>query len=484
MMIWKFSLLVAAIFVFAVCIVFFIQNAIYKKDVKSQVNYELYHLAQIGKTLKYGALFCFVGIFVLLAYILIEYYWLDLRILSLLRIIPLILMAIFIIGKYSFLQTSTKAVIPLYTIIYITCFFNIGALLVATTMNTEHSITMQFCGLIGGMVHCTYLSLIAFGARRYFTAINSVWLIMLISIHLIIPDTTSFLMLIPILIISIIINVNVERSEKNDFEKYIIYKSLQKRELELQQQSVEIFNQNEQLTRSNQLLENFAHQVSHDLKEPLKTIKSFGKVLKNKYEDELDDNYSKYLDLMTNSSTRMDNLIQGLLSFSKIKGQNFKSTTEVNLNNVLQDVKLNLQSSIEKNQATVIGEKLPIIFARHSLVVQIFQNIISNSIKFQPDGQKAFVSVESKLNRNYHHIAIKDNGIGIEKNQLNKVFNTFTRLNPQSKYEGSGIGLSTCLAIIKGYGGHINIDSIRGVGTTFNIYFPKVKVNTTSLEIA
>lgn len=236
------------------------------------------------------------------------------------------------------------------------------------------------------------------------------------------------------------------------------------------------------LERSNQELQNFAYVSSHDLQEPLRKIQAFGDRLKMKEADKLSEQGKDYIDRMLNAAMRMQNLINDLLTFSRVTSK-AKPFEEVDLNHILKGVLSDLEISIEKNKATVEAQELPIIEADSTQMRQLFQNLISNAIKFRKEGVAPHISISYKrFNSSSNHqtseeefieLYFEDNGIGFDEKYLDRIFNIFQRLEGQ-KYEGSGIGLSICRKIAIRHGGHINAESTPGKGSKFIV---KLAVN-------
>ena len=236
----------------------------------------------------------------------------------------------------------------------------------------------------------------------------------------------------------------------------------------------EIDKSESKLTEKNIELEEFSRLASHDMREPLRTIGSFSSLLKSKYADEMDSKANEYLNHIESGISRLDNLLSDLSNYSMIENSN-ENLSIVNLNLVLHSVKNDLQKSIQETGTEILSSPLPFVNAKTTQMRQLFQNLISNSIKFQPLGgnQNPKISITSHSNNEYHFIEFSDNGIGIQKQYLDQIFLKFRRLNTRDKYEGTGLGLATCKRIVEFYKGHISIKSEFGKGTTVTIQLMK-----------
>ncbi|OKL40417.1 sensor histidine kinase [Pontibacter flavimaris] len=240
-----------------------------------------------------------------------------------------------------------------------------------------------------------------------------------------------------------------------------------------------------ELERSNRELQDFAYVSSHDLQEPLRKIQAFGDRLKTKEYEKLSDQGKDYVDRMLNAASRMQNLINDLLDFSRVTSR-AKPYVVVDLEKVLEEVLSDLEIVIEKTGARITRTHLPAIEGDPTQMRQLFQNLISNAIKFSKEGVTPEISVTARELQPKAHltatpgdelveIRIQDNGIGFDEKYLDRIFNIFQRLEGQ-KYEGSGIGLAICRKIAVRHGGEITAHSQAGVGTTFIITLAKKHV--------
>ncbi|MEM6265518.1 MAG: ATP-binding protein, partial [Bacteroidota bacterium] len=225
------------------------------------------------------------------------------------------------------------------------------------------------------------------------------------------------------------------------------------------------------LIDANAELERFNYLVSHDLKEPLRTIGAFSERLKKKYQEKLTGSGEDYLKFIDQAINRMQLLTKQLLDYSRLNQQQ-PDMVSVNLNEVMVDVLDNLQLSISENQAKIEVESLPIVQGDKLLMTILFQNLISNSIKYRKSDVISAIKVGYHPKGKSVTIFVKDNGIGIKPEYLDKIFEVFKRLHNKEDYEGSGIGLASCKRIVSNLGGRIWASSIEGEGSTFYVSFP------------
>lgn len=223
--------------------------------------------------------------------------------------------------------------------------------------------------------------------------------------------------------------------------------------------------QNKVLEEKNEQLQHFAYIASHDLKEPLRTVTSFIEIFQEEYEKKLDDDAQEYFNFINKATDRMRALIEGLLAFSRIgKAQNFEQT---DLNMMLKEIKEDLSLSINEKQAVIKLDPLHNIACSKVELRQVFQNLISNGLKFCPTNRSPVISVFSVEKPDHIQFVVQDNGIGISKEQKSKIFNMFSRLHLRSEYEGQGIGLAFCKKIVELHGGKIWVESLPGQGSSF-----------------
>ncbi|MFK7775463.1 MAG: ATP-binding protein [Saprospiraceae bacterium] len=237
--------------------------------------------------------------------------------------------------------------------------------------------------------------------------------------------------------------------------------------------SEELRNSHKNLAEQNEELELFVSKVSHDLKAPIRTINSFaqliGRELKKSGGDE---KILDYLSFITNGAQNMHLLIENLLFHARL-GLKLELEDRIDLNELIPVVKNNLGGLIQENRATIIIEDLPVVYGRSHEVLQLFQNLMGNAIKFKKKEVDPIVKIICNEKESEYIISIEDNGIGIENKDKANIFGAFQRLNGASDYEGTGLGLSICKKIIDNIGGRIWVESEYGKGTIFVFSLPK-----------
>ncbi len=255
--------------------------------------------------------------------------------------------------------------------------------------------------------------------------------------------------------------------------------ALDENQKELTEQKTELLNQTEslkiaqiQLKAINQELEQFAYAASHDLKEPLRMIKMYTQFIDKRLKEQLDKTSLEYIAFVTDGVTRMERLLTDLLEYSRL-GRGNRQPKDTNLNDVLLAVINNMTASMKENEAAVLSNELPVVKSTSTEMIQLFQNLISNSIKFRRENENPVIKIQHQIEGDNHHFYFMDNGIGIAKEDCGRVFNIFERLHGKSEYEGTGIGLATCKKIIDNLGGKIWVEPGEELGTTFQFVIPK-----------
>ena len=216
-------------------------------------------------------------------------------------------------------------------------------------------------------------------------------------------------------------------------------------------------------------LEEFTSTMVHDLQAPLRSLTMFTELLTREYQDNLDEKGRLYLDRISHSGSRMQTLIEDLLTYSRA-GVGEQAWMMVDLNQTLEQVKHDLQSAIAKSEAEIVVDELPQIFLNSREIHQIFQNLIENAIKFSKD--KPLITVSATARAQEWLFAVEDNGIGIEPEYQSQIFEVFERLHSVEDYPGTGMGLAICQKIIQRYEGIIWVESEVGKGSTFFFTLP------------
>jgi len=229
-----------------------------------------------------------------------------------------------------------------------------------------------------------------------------------------------------------------------------------------------------ELERSNAELQQFAYIASHDLQEPLRMVSSFTQLLEKRYKGKLDSDADDYIGYIIEGAHRMKDLIDDLLTFSRLNTdtREFKST---DLNQLIKKVLLNFKSVINDNNAQITHDPLPNLICDSSQFIQLFQNLISNALKFQGD-EFPEIHISSQTSGKNWLFSIRDNGIGIDTGHKEMIFNIFKRLHTHEEYEGTGIGLAICKKVVERHGGQIWVESKPSRGSTFYFTIPK-KIN-------
>jgi len=225
-----------------------------------------------------------------------------------------------------------------------------------------------------------------------------------------------------------------------------------------------------ELKISNQELERFAYVSSHDLKEPLRMIISFLQLLKSRYYDSLDQDANDFIDFAVEGALRMDMMINDLLQFSTVGNEREFKYLDCEI--IVKNTISNLSQLIEDNEANITQDPLPKIHANEELMIQLFQNLIVNAIKYRSEA-KPDIHISAEDHGESYLFIVKDNGIGIEQQHLDRIFIIFQRLHSREEYEGTGIGLAISKKIVQQHNGKIWAESEPGKGTTFQFTIPK-----------
>jgi signal transduction histidine kinase len=255
-----------------------------------------------------------------------------------------------------------------------------------------------------------------------------------------------------------------------------------KRAAELVIANIELAFQNEEKEKRsiemdllNKELEHFAYIASHDLQQPLRTVSNYMRLFEDKYIPQLDESAKKYIQSANNAVKRMSLLINSLLAFSQL-GHN-RSLVNVDLNTLLNNILDDHESLIKSSNTVIEISIMPVLNVYEIEIHQLFQNLITNAIKFQKESAYPKISISAIEHNGKWQFAVKDNGIGIEDIHFQKIFEIFQRLHGNKEYEGSGIGLANCKKIVQLHQGEIWLESKPKLGTTFYFTIPNLTLS-------
>ena len=264
---------------------------------------------------------------------------------------------------------------------------------------------------------------------------------------------------------------DVLKSKVNVFlELYRRTEALKTKNAELELAEKELARRVEELARSNAELERFAYVASHDLKEPLRMVTSYTKLLASRYEGKLDQDANDFIAFAVDGASRMEQLIHDLLSYSRA-GERNNMSKFVNCEEALNDALENLKTAMDECRATVTHDPLPTVNGDTTQLIQVFQNLIGNGVKFRSDRSPS-IHVSARQQGEEWLFCVQDNGIGIEAQYLDRIFVLFQRLHGREEYPGTGIGLAICKKIVETHGGRIWVESEFGKGSTFCFTLP------------
>ncbi len=221
----------------------------------------------------------------------------------------------------------------------------------------------------------------------------------------------------------------------------------------------------EELSRSNQELEQFAYIASHDLQEPLRMVASYTQLLAKRYSGKLDADADDFIAFAVDGAARMQQLIRDLLAFSRV-GTQGRPMLSVDSSEVFDHALLNLQGAIEDSGALVTSDALPMVTADGGQLTKVFQNLVGNAIKYHRPGAPT-VHVSARRSGSRWHFSVRDNGIGIDPQYFVRIFGMFQQLHARDEYSGTGIGLAVCKKIVERHGGTLSVESQPGNGSTF-----------------
>lgn len=248
---------------------------------------------------------------------------------------------------------------------------------------------------------------------------------------------------------------------------------------DLAEKNRELLERNQELADKNEELEKFAYVASHDLKQPLRTLKGHLNLFGKKYEELFDEEGRKFLGIMSESIERMSNLIDDLLKYATL-GSEVKEFSCIDSSLALGIAKMNLDAVIRETAAEITNAPLPMVMGDLTLLSQVFQNLIHNAINYRSEAPPR-VHVSAEKRGQMVVFSVRDNGIGIAKAHCERIFQAFRRLHSYSEYAGNGLGLATCKKVVQLHGGRIWVASAPGKGSTFYFSLPMGSVQQKSL---
>lgn len=234
-----------------------------------------------------------------------------------------------------------------------------------------------------------------------------------------------------------------------------------------------VLERTKELQRSNEDLQQFAHVASHDLKEPVRKIIIFGSRMQQEFGEEIPQKAKGFLSKIEVAANRMKAMIDGVLQYSSLNAKE-KEMEGVDLNEIINHIKTDLELIISQKNAAINYQKLPIVFGSSILIYQLFYNLLNNSLKFARPGVLPVINLEAELEKDgkFVRIILQDNGIGFPPSQSEMIFKTFTRLHSKDEYEGTGLGLALCKKIAERHNGKITATGKVNEGATFTITLP------------
>lgn len=232
----------------------------------------------------------------------------------------------------------------------------------------------------------------------------------------------------------------------------------------------EIADTVKKLELSNEELQRFAYVVSHDFKEPLRMVSSFTQLIQARYLGKLDKEADEFIDFIVEGSRRMEILLDDLLAYSRITSAEDKYK-EINLDSIIEECMFNLKLAIEENNVEITWESLPTVFVNRTQMIHVFQNLIANAIKFRGDNTPK-IHISAQIEEDHWILGVGDNGIGIDPQYNERIFEVFQRLHRRDEYEGTGMGLFLTKKIVERHNGHIWVESEPGNGSTFYFTLP------------
>ena len=246
----------------------------------------------------------------------------------------------------------------------------------------------------------------------------------------------------------------------------------QTRAFELEQRNQQLQEIQSELEQSNERLEQFAHAASHDLQEPLRMVSSYLQLIEKRADDELTEETEEFLEFAVDGADRMSKMIEGLLTYSRVETSG-EPLEPVDLDEVVADVRRILATQITEHDADVTNGALPHVMGDETQLGQVFQNLVRNAIQYSGD-EPPRVHISAERIGGEWEISVRDEGVGIDPAEQDRIFDVFKRLTPRSEQPGSGLGLALCERIVERHGGEIWVESVPGEGSTFSFTLPAV----------
>jgi PAS domain S-box-containing protein len=228
----------------------------------------------------------------------------------------------------------------------------------------------------------------------------------------------------------------------------------------------------EALARSNEELQQFAYIAAHDLQEPLRMVASYTQLLGQRYKGRLDSDADEFIDFAVDGARRMQMLISDLLAYCRVETAG-KVPVEVSSHEAFEEAVRNLEGTVAENDARIVCDQLPLVMADRTQLVQLFQNLVGNAIKYRTPKRPEIRVSASRGAPNEWIFSISDNGIGIDPKYSEKIFLMFQRLHSREEFSGTGIGLTLCKKIAERHGGRIWVEPNTGPGSTFHVALPE-----------
>lgn len=243
----------------------------------------------------------------------------------------------------------------------------------------------------------------------------------------------------------------------------------------------ELAQHSEELARSNSELQQFAYVASHDLQEPLRMVVSYLQLLARRYMGGFDDDADDFINYAVDGAKRMQSLINALLTYSRV-GTQGEDLKPIDCSTALEQAMANIQTAVKEKNVIISHDLLPTVMADISQIVQLFQNLIGNAIKFHSE-KPPCIQVSAEQKEGMWLFSVSDNGIGIDPEYAERIFAIFQRLHPKTEYAGTGIGLAICKKIVERHGGRIWVESESGKGAAFYFTIPNKGPDSTNNKV-